>query len=71
MMRGKYGQGKGSRDSWGYYGIPGTNGHVLKETDKGTVVLTNGNPPARAMYDSVKEMRSRILSVAREVYGSD
>lgn len=70
-IRGTYGQGKGSRDSWGYYGNPGTNGKVVKENDKGTVVLTHGNPPARAMYDSAKEMRSRILSVAKEVFSND
>lgn len=70
-IRGAYGQGKGSRDSWGYYGNPGTNGQIVKETDKGTVVLTHGNPPARAMYDATKEMRTRILSIAREVFGSD
>ena len=70
-VRGTYGQGKGSRDSWGYYGSPGTNGRVVKETDKGTVVLTHGNPPARALYDSTKEMRDKIKQVAREVFGSD
>lgn len=67
-IRGAYGQGKGSRDSWGYYGTPGTNGRVIKENDKGTVVLTHGNPPARAMYDSVKEMRNQIANIAREVF---
>ena len=70
-VRGAYGQGKGSRDSWGYYGSPGTNGKVIKESDKGTVILTHGNPPARAMYDSAKEMRNQILDIAREVFGSD
>lgn len=71
FTRGVYGQGNGSRDSWGYYGSPGTNGRVVRETDKGPVVLTHGNPPARAMYESTKEMRNRILSIAKEVYGSD
>lgn len=68
-IRGTYGQGKGSRDTWGYYGLPGTNGQVIKENDKGTVVLTHGNPPARAMYDATKEMRNQILNIAREVFG--
>lgn len=67
-IRGAYGQGKGSRDSWGYYGNPGTNGKVVKENDKGTVVLTHGNPPARAMYDSAKEMRNQVANIAREVF---
>lgn len=68
-IRGAYGQGKGSRDTWGYYGTPGTNGQVIKENDKGTVVLTHGNPPARAMYDATKEMRNQVVNVAREVFG--
>lgn len=68
-IRGAYGQGKGSHDSWGYYGTPGTNGQVVKESDKGTVVLTHGNPPARAMYDSTKEMRNQVVTIAREVFG--
>lgn len=71
MVRGEYGQGKGSQNSWGYYGSPGTNGKVVKETPRGTVVVTHGNPPARAMYDAGKEMRNRILEIAREVFGSD
>ncbi len=68
-IRGAYGQGKGSRDTWGYYGSPGTNGQVIKENDKGTVVLTHGNPPARAMYDATKEMRNQVVNIAREVFG--
>lgn len=71
FARGAYGQGKGSRDAWGYYGTPGTNGKVLRETDKGTLVLTRGNPPARALYDAAKEMRSRAVEIAREVYRND
>lgn len=69
-IRGAYGQGKGSRDSWGYYGSSGTNGQVVNETGKGTVILTHGNPPARAMYDAAKEMRNQIADIAREVFGS-
>lgn len=68
-IRGAYGQGKGSRDTWGYYGSPGTNGQVIKENDKGTVVLTHGNPPARAMYDATKEMRNQVVNIAKEVFG--
>lgn len=70
-IRGAYGQGKGSRDSWGYYGNPGTSGKVVKENDKGIVVLTHGNPPARAMYDSAKGMRNQIVNIAREVFGDN
>lgn len=70
-VRGEFGQGKGSQDSWGYYGVPGTNGRVIKTNEKGTLVVTHGNPPARAMYDAGKEMRSRIVEIAREVFGND
>ena len=68
FIRGTYGKGMGSRDFWEYYGNPGTNGEVKRENEKGTLVKTHGNPPARAMYDSAKEMRDQILDVAREVF---
>lgn len=70
MIRGDYGQGKGSQVRWGYYGVPGTNGKVIKETERGTLVLTRGNPPARAMYDAGNEMRDRIVEIAKEVFGN-
>lgn len=66
--RGSFGQGKGSRDSWSYYGEPGTDGKVVRDTEKGTVILTHGNPPARALYDAGKEMRGMISDIAREVF---
>ena len=69
FTRGTYGKGKGSLDSWTYYGSPGTAGKFVRESDKGTVYRTHGNPPARAMYDAGKEMRNRIVEIAREVYG--
>ena len=70
FTRGTYGQGKGSRDMWGYYGSAGTNGIVRTKADGSYVVLTHGNPPARAMYDASKEMESKILEIAKEVYGN-
>lgn len=70
-IRGEFGQGKGSQTSWGFYGEPGTNGKVIKTTDKGNLVITQGNPPARAMYDAGKEMRTQILQIAREVFKND
>lgn len=68
MIRGTYGQGKGSQNTWGYYGVPGKYAISAKDTDKGTLVLTHGNPPARAMYDAGKDMRDVILRAAREVF---
>jgi hypothetical protein len=70
-IRGGYGQHKGLKNSWGYYGDPGTNGKEVAKKNGQVVVITNGNPPARAMYDAGKEMRSRILEIAKEVYGDD
>lgn len=72
-VRGSYGQGKGKRDSWTYYGEPGTNGRVVRTIQKEgeeavDVIRTHGNPPARAMYDAGKAMRERIVDIAREVY---
>lgn len=69
-IRGNYGQGKGSQNSWAYYGSAGSNGKVIRESDKGTVISTKGNPPARAMYDASKEMRNRISAIAMEVFKS-
>lgn len=69
-VRGTYGQGKGSQDSWGYYGTKGQKGVGREiETKNGTVTITHGNPPARAMYDASKEMRNKAVIIAREVFG--
>lgn len=32
---------------------------------------SHGNPPARAMYDAGKEMRSQIVRIAKEVFAHD
>lgn len=73
MIRGEYGQGKGKQNTWGYYGVPGTNGVVrkIKDTHDGggkVLVLTHGNPPARAMYDAGKAMRENVTRIAMEVF---
>lgn len=69
-VRGSYGQGKGNNESWTYYGEAGTNGVPLRDSDKGTVVRTKGNPPARAMYDASQEMLNKIQQIAKEVFTS-
>jgi hypothetical protein len=68
-IRGSYGQGKGKQKAWGYYGHPGTHGKVIYKRNK-SVVITRGNPPARAMYDASKTMRAEIRKVAKEVFNS-
>lgn len=72
MIRGQYGQGKGANPKgWTYYGEGGTNGTLVRESDRGNVYHTFGNPPARAMYLASEEMRRRIAEIAREVYHGD
>lgn len=71
MVRGGYGQGKGNQATWGYYGDAGTNGEVRKQTDKGQLVLTHGNPANKPMYEAVKELKSRLPDLVREVFSSD
>lgn len=68
MVRGGYGQGKGKQKAWGYYGEPGTNGKVLKETEKGTLIITSGNPANMPMYKTVRELEIRLTEIAREVF---
>ena len=48
---------------------PGTNGLERTRGDT-TVVLTHGNPPARAMYEASKAMREQIMVIAREVFST-
>ena len=68
--RGVFGQGKGSHDSWTYYGEAGSSGELVRKSDKGDVMRTHGNPPARAMYDAAEEMKEKVLTIAKEVFGS-
>lgn len=69
-IRGSYGQGKGNNESWTYYGEAGTNGAPVRDSDKGTVIRTKGNPPARAMYNASEQMRAKIQQIAKEVFSS-
>ena len=69
MERGEYGQGRGKQYTWGYYGEPGTNGTVVGERAKGTLVLTHGNPANMPMYNAVKELELRLGEIVKEVFG--
>ena len=65
---GEYGKGKGKRQGWVYpeeNGM-GSNGRVVKPG----WVFTRGNPQAMPMYYASKEMQDKLLTVAREVFGS-
>lgn len=68
-IRGSYGYGLGRLDSWRYRGEPGTDGEIITEGRHKGMVLTHGNPPARAMYDASREMRDKIQEIAKEVFG--
>lgn len=67
-IRGAFGQGKGSQDSWAYYGEQGTQGRELKTNEKGTLYLTHGNPANRCLYDVGKDLRREAERIAKEVF---
>ena len=54
---GEYGKGYGKRQAWGF-----TDG-------SGELVITHGNPAAMPMWYASEEMRSKILKIAKEVFG--
>lgn len=68
MIRGAYGQGKGKQKSWAYYGEAGSNGEILKQTDKGTLISTKGNPANMCMYETVKDLKRILPSLAKEIF---
>lgn len=68
FARGTYGKGHGKQRTWGYYGDPGTNGQEVLTKSGRKVVLTHGNPANRCLYETTKDMKSRIADLAREVF---
>lgn len=66
MIRGEYGKKRGQRETWGYYGDPGNLGTLVNEETG--LVLTKGSPASMPMYETVKELESRIEAIAREVF---
>ena len=54
---GEYGKGYGKRQAWGF------------KDDSGELVITHGNPAAMPMWYASEEMRSKILKIAKEVFG--
>ena len=68
FAHGTYGKGKGANpNGWVYYGVQGNAGRPVRDG----VYRTMGNPPARAMYNAGKEMKERVLEIAREVFNGD
>lgn len=65
FRHGTYGKGKGMNpNGWVYVGEQGNAGQTVREG----VYRTKGNPPARAMYESSKEIQGEILRIATEVF---
>lgn len=68
MTRGGYGQGKGKRAAWGYYGDPGSNGQVKTKANGREVVITRGNPANMSMYETAQALKDLLPGLAREVF---
>lgn len=62
---GEYGQGKGTRRAWFYYGDAGSNGEIQENG----AVKTRGNPAAMPLWYTSQEMEKSIMRVVREVFG--
>lgn len=69
--RGSYGHHLGKFDSWRYKGEAGTNGKVITTGKHKGEILTHGNPANLCMYNASKEIRNRILQVAKEIFRHD
>jgi hypothetical protein len=61
--RGEYGHGNGKRDWWLYNGEGGT-----ESTSVPGMKITHGNPANRVVYNTAKELREKILDIAKEVF---
>jgi hypothetical protein len=57
---GGYGKGKGKSKVWGYYDASGKNG----------LVLTHGTPATMPLYNAMKTVSNKAVSIAREVFKS-
>lgn len=59
---GQYGKGHGKNKAWGFY-MEGENGEK-------NVIITRGNPPAKAMYQAEIDIIEQVSDIAREVFKS-
>ena len=77
FTRGGYGKGRGLNPPWVFdaqgRGISMTTsvGKVIISKKGEPKYLTYGNPPNRVLYNTAKELRAKILEIAREVYAND
>jgi hypothetical protein len=58
---GSYGKGYGKGNVWGYYTNP---------DEKTGLVLTHGTPATMPMYNAMKTVSAKVISIAREVFGA-
>lgn len=58
---GGYGEGRGKQGVWGYY---------LDPDGKSGLVLTHGTPATMPMYNAMKTVSAKVLSIAKEVFNS-
>ena len=68
---GTYGKGMGKQGVWIYVGDPGNAGIPIADTPRGTVVMTDGNPPADAFPKAVQAMRDNFDQIVQEVFKFD
>lgn len=71
-IRGEYGKKQGKNETWQYFGEPGSLGWYKTPEDRAKgLVTTHGNPANSVMYNAAKQMRMRILEIARSVFADD
>lgn len=71
-IRGSYGYHMGRFPTWHYPVHKGTGSNgVYVQTSKGMRILTEGNPPSYSLYNTAKELRTKIQSIAEEVLNND
>lgn len=58
LQIGEYGQGKGKRQGWVFYGADGS------------AVFTRGNPAAMPMWYASERIQQEVLAIAREVFST-
>lgn len=67
MIRGEYGKGRGSEDSWVYLGEAGSNGYQLSNG----AILTHGNIANRCMYEAYKAIEKNLVKTVEEAFRFD
>ena len=71
FVRGTFGDGMGAHPPWHYYGEPGNAPMtwVAKNTSKGDMVVTYGNPANLCLHRAKDQTQEMIPKIAKEVFG--